>query len=235
MRDRRQAPRRQGIHRAHGGNVALPEAPAAQAVQGGAKPACHPRGDGSPRGEGQAVVRIPADIPDRSAHQRGHGFLDRSSPGARSRQRAQRRPAGVHRGHRGGRNVLRPPDRLVPRHRCAVDAGVRLSRAGQIFPRRARAIPAAHPRCAPRSPGREGIVCRRDGRAAVHALQLPTLRGGRGCGRTRRSLDGLGGHLRERRQLSQAARLECRRARAERSAGGGRQAGGSGRAQARAL
>ena len=89
----------------------------------------------------------------------------------------------------------------------------------------------ADPRRGTRSLERERLLCRRDGRAAVHALELPALRRRCGCRRTHRSVDRLAGRLRERRQLPQGTRLECRRAGPERSQRGPREGRGIGRPQ----
>ena len=124
----------------------LQETRAAQTARERAEPARHPRGDGSARREGQALVRVSPDIRQRAAHPRGHGILGRAPPGTRSSQHQQRRRAGIPRGHPRRRDLLRPPHRHLPRARRAGDAGLRLPAARQVLPRRARAISAAHAR-----------------------------------------------------------------------------------------
>src|SRR5580700_11875003 len=54
------------------------------------------------------------------------------------------------------------------------------------------------------------LLLTRHGRAAIHAFKLPALCRRRGCGWPYRFMEQLGRRVRERRQLSQGTRLECR-------------------------
>ena len=63
----------------------------------------------------------------------------------------------------------------------------------------------------------QGILRGRDGSAAVHAVELPSLRRRRECGWAHRPVDELVGCMRERGQLPEGAWVECRRAGIERS------------------
>ena len=107
--------------------------------------------------------------------------------------------------------------RPVPRARCARDARVRLPAA----PATTSAASSSSSCCSPRENKLDpltthGLLRRRDGGAAVHALELPALRGRRRQRHAPRPVGRLGRHLRERRQLPAPVRLDARRRRAER-------------------
>ena len=97
-------------------------------------------------------------------------------------------------------------------HRCARDAGIRLPAAQRLLSRRAAAVPAAVARGVGRSADGARLVRRRDGRAAVHLLQLSQLRDRRRRQRQARSVEQLGRRDRLGRELPARARLARRRA-----------------------
>ncbi len=101
--------------------------------------------------------------------------------GAGARRARIRRSRGRHRRDHRRRDVLRAQSGLVSRVRRAHHARVRLSAPRDLLSRRAQGIPAAHARAGAVAAGPEGVVRRRDGRAAVHARQLSPL-----CDRLRR-------------------------------------------------
>ena len=112
-----------------------------------------------------------------------------------------RRAGGDRRGRLGRRVELRPVHR-----RPSDRAGARDARVGpaalDVFPRRAASTPS---RSSNRGdidlPNMTRLVGRRDGPAAVHALELPAIRAGLRRRRPPRHLDVAGRHLRVDREL----------------------------------
>ena len=136
--------------------------------------------------------------------ERVEGGLEFWRANADTLSRAQARfgvPRRDHRRHHRGRNVVRPQHRRPSRDRRAGHAGLRLSTPRDVFPRRAEGVPAARARPGFLAAGGEGIVRRRNGRAAVHAGQLSALRDRLRRRWPRRSVAQSGGRDRQRRQL----------------------------------
>ena len=143
----------------------------------------------------------------------GVQFLDRARRDARASRRALRRRARDDRRDRRHRDLLRHAHGQVPRARRARDARVRVSAARHVLHVGARVVPAAHARGAGRRDGGARLVRRRDGRGAVHSVELSRVRRRRRRRRQARSVDRLGRRVRQRRQLLRQARLAHRRAR----------------------
>ena len=144
----------------------------------GALPAEDRRGDGPAAGRAAEVVRVRAAVPDAGADRRRRRVLARN---AAALERAERE-YGVPRGDRSSRSSASRRTTAATSARIAcIDALTTLAfdypRRATVLPRRAQGIPAARARAGAVAAGAEGVVRRRDGRAAVHARQLSPLRG----------------------------------------------------------
>ena len=145
-------------------------------VRGGALPAHDRRADGSAAPRAAEVVRVRAAVPVAGARSTA---ASRSGRDTRGDSRAPRSATACRRRSSSRSSASR---RTTARytgsyrvHRRARDARVRLSAARRVLPRRAQGVPAARARAGILAAGAEGLVRRRDGRAAVHAGQLSAL------------------------------------------------------------
>ncbi len=158
------------------------------------------------------MVRVRSAVPVGRPDRRRRRVVARERGRARAGGGEVGRAAGDRGRDRRHRDELRPAHGLVPRDRRAGDAGVRLPAPRPVLPRRAEGVPAALWRAGLHAARPEGIVCRRDGRAAVHAGQLPSLRGRLRRRRAHRPVGERRGRRRQRGELPRAARLAARRA-----------------------
>ena len=121
-----------------------------------------------------------ARVPHRRAHREGVQFWQETSRCARAHRRRARRRARIHRRHHRRRNLVRPHHGPLPRARCAGHARVRLSaRAASSSARSSKQFMLLTREESLDPLDGAGLVRRRHGRAAVHALELPPLRGRR--------------------------------------------------------
>ncbi|SVJ78963.1 Uncharacterised protein [Klebsiella pneumoniae] len=140
--------------------------------------AVDPRCDLAPGRAGQAVEGIPADLHQRRAHQSWCRLLEQACRRPGAGREGIRRAGRDHRlDHRRG-NLLRPQHRQLPGDGRAVHPRLRLPAAGRLLPQGVARVPPARPRTAGRPAQPDRLLRRRHGPAAIHAEQLPRLRGG---------------------------------------------------------
>ena len=210
IRERHRARR---VHRQDGGAARLRPRRAHVAARRSRHRPDDSRRDGAPRRARRAVVRVSQHLPDRGAHRGRRPLLDGARRSDRANRRTLRCRARDDRRDRRHRDVLRHAHGPLSRARRARDAGVRVSAARAVLHVGARVVSAAHARGGRRADGSARLVRRRDGRGAVHSVELSRLRRRRRRRRQARSLDQLGRRARQRRELLRQARLAGRRAR----------------------